>query len=101
MFSGGSYDEVARWLRNFLTSHAKREHPRAEVVLDDDDALEGRAYRARIRVSERVSEPIEFDYKDVADHRGTLAWCAALAQRTRAQVKRLLGAGSAGDARAR
>ena len=100
MFSGGSYDEVARWLKNFLTSHAKREHPRAEIVFDGDDALEGRAYRARIRVGDRASEPLEFDYKDVADHRGTLAWCAALAQRTRAQVKATLGAGTA-DARAR
>ena len=101
MFSGGSYDEVARWLKNFLTSHAKREHPRAEVVFDDDDALDGRAYRARIHAGGRVSEPTEFDYKDVADHRGELAWCAALAQRTRARVKALLTAGSAGDARAR
>ena len=101
MFSGGSYDEVQRWLRNFLTSHAKREHPRAEVVLDDDDALEGRAYRARLRLGDRLSEPIELDYKDVADHRGALAWCASLAERTRAQVKGLLAAGSAGDVRAR
>ncbi|HEY2994247.1 MAG TPA: hypothetical protein VGM22_15635 [Methylomirabilota bacterium] len=101
MFSGGSYQEVARWLKNFLTSHAKREHPRAEVVVDEDDALDGRAYRARIHVGERVSEPIELDYKDVADHRGTLAWCNALAQRTRAQVKALLGAGGTADARAR
>ena len=101
MFSGGSYEDVARWLHNFLTSHAKREYPRAEVVFDDDDALEGRAYRARLRVGERVGDPIEFDYKDVADHRGELAWCAALARRTRAQVKALLTAGSAGDARAR
>jgi len=100
MFSGGSYEEVSRWLKNFLTSHAKREHPRAEVVFDGDDALEGRAYRARIHVGDRVSNPLEFDYKDVAEHRGTLAWCAALAQRTRAQVKATLGAGTA-DARAR
>ena len=100
MFSGGSYDEVSRWLRVFLTSHAKREHPRVEVVLDDDDALQGRAYRARLRLGERMSEPIELDYKDVADHRGTLTWCNALAQRTRAQVKAILGAGTA-DARAR
>jgi hypothetical protein len=100
MFSGGTYEEVERWLKNFLTSHAKREHPRAEVLLDDD-ALEGRAYRARIHVGDRVSEAMEFDYKDVAEHRGTLAWCAALAQRTRAQVKPLAGAGSATDARAR
>ena len=101
MFSGGSYQEVARWLTNFLISHAKREHPRAEVVFDEDDALDGRAYRARIHVGERVSEPIELDYKDVADHRGTLAWCNALAQRTRGQVKGLLGAGGTADARAR
>ena len=89
-----------RWLKNFLTSHAKREHPRAEVVFDEDDALEGRGYRARLHVADRVSEPMEFDYKDVADHRGTLAWCAALAQRTRALVKTTRGAGTA-DARAR
>ena len=101
MFSGGSYDEVTRWLRIFLTSHAKREHPRVQVVLDSDDALEGRAYRARLRLGDRVSEPLELDYRDVADHRGTLAWCAALAARTRALVLGLLGAGSAGDARAR
>jgi hypothetical protein len=101
MFSGGSYEEVARWLHNFLTSHAKREHPRAEVVFDNDDTLEGRGYRARVRLGERVSEPMEFDYKDVADQRGTLAWCAALAQRVRAQVRALLTAGSAADARVR
>lgn len=101
MFSGGSYDEVARWLHMFLTSHAKREHPRVEVVLDDDDALQGRAYRARLRLGERLSEPIELDFKDVAEHRGALAWCAALAARTRAQARSLLGARSAGNARAR
>jgi len=100
VFSGGSYDEVKRWFRNFLTSHAKREHPRVEVVLDDD-ALEGRAYRARLRFGDRVSEPLELDYKEVADNRGTLAWCAALAARTRALARSLLGSGSAGDARAR
>ena len=101
MFSGGTYQDVERWLKNFLTSHAKRENPRAEVVLDEDDALDGRAYRARIHVGDRVSDALEFDYKDVAEHRGTLTWCAALAQRTRAVVKSLAGAGSAADARAR
>jgi len=101
MFSGGSYEEVHRWLKNFLTSHAKREQYRAEVVLDEDDALEGKAYRARIHVGDRVSAPVELDYKDVAEHRGTLAWCAALAQRTRALVKSLAGAAGAADARAR
>ncbi|HXD96894.1 MAG TPA: hypothetical protein VN646_10150 [Candidatus Acidoferrum sp.] len=101
MFSGGSYDEVARWLRVFLNSHAKREHPRVEVVLDEDDALRGRAYRARLRFGDRMSEPMELDFREVADHRGELAWCAALAARARAQARSLLSTGSAADARAR
>jgi hypothetical protein len=101
MFSGGSYDEVERWVRMFLISHAKREHPRIEVVLDDDEDLRGRAYRARLRFEGRVSEPIALDFPDVAEHRGALAWCAALAARTRAQARSLLPAGSASDARGR
>ena len=101
MFSGGSYDEVARWLHMFLTSHAKREHPRIEVALDEDDALQGRAYRARLGFGGRVSEPIELEFQEVAEHRGALAWCAALAARTRTQARGLLAAGSASDARAR
>jgi len=101
MFSGGSYEEVSRWLRVFLTSHAKREHPRIEVVLDEEDALQGLAYRTRLRFGDRVSEALELDFTDVADHRGTLAWCVALAARTRALARSLVGAGSAGDARAR
>jgi hypothetical protein len=101
VFSGGSYDEVARWLRVFLTSHAKREHPRVEVVLNEDDALQGRAYRAWLRLGDRVSGVIDLDYKDVADHRGELVWCTTLAERTRAVVRDLLGARSTGDARVR
>jgi hypothetical protein len=101
MFSGGSYDDVERWVRVFLTSHAKREHPRVEVVLDEDAALQGRAFRARLRLGERASEPIDLDYQDVAEHRGELAWCAALAARTRTLARSVLGAGSAGDVRAR
>jgi len=103
MFSGGSYDDVARWLKNFLTSHAKREQPRTEVLLDAGDEREGRSYGARLMLGERLGDPVEFDYREVAQHRGELAWCAALAARTRAQVKSLLGgaAGSAGNARAR
>jgi hypothetical protein len=89
-FSGGSYDDVARWLHNFLTSHAKREDPRAEVELDAGDEREGKSYGARIRLGEHVSDVIEFDYRTVADHRGELQWCRDLAERTR-QVVRDLG----------
>jgi hypothetical protein len=100
MFSGGSYDDVTRWLRNFLTSHAKREHPRAEVVFEAGDDREGRSYGARLRLDGRLSEPMEFEFQAVADHRGELAWCAALAERTRAQVRALVPRSPA-DARAR
>jgi len=89
MFSGGSCEEVGRWLANFLTSHAKRENPRAEVSLDAGDEREGRSYGVRLRVGRRLGPVIEFDYRDVADNRGTLAWCRSLAERTRAQVREL------------
>jgi hypothetical protein len=88
-FSGGSYEEVARWLHNFLTSHAKREHFKAEVDLDAGDEREGRSYGARIRVGEHVSDIIELDYRTVADRRGELQWCRELADRTRAVVTNL------------
>jgi len=79
MFSGGSYDDVSRWLRNFLTVHAKRDDPRMEIVMAAGGDLEGQGYGARVRLGDRLSEPMTFDYREVADSRGTLAWCAALA----------------------
>lgn len=99
MFAGGSYGDVARWLRNFLRSHAKREDPRVEVVLDAGDGREGLSYAARLRLGEQLSPPVELDYKEVADNRGGLAWCTALAQRTREQARALL-AGTTRDGRA-
>jgi hypothetical protein len=88
-FSGGSYGDVARWLDNFLTSHAKREQLKAEVELESGDEREGKSYAARIRLGEQVSEPVEFDYRTVAEHRGELAWCRDLADRTRHAVRDL------------
>jgi hypothetical protein len=81
VFSGGSYEDVARWLQNFLTSHAKREDPRIEVEMEAERDSD---YVARLRLGERRSRPIELAYRDVADNRGTLAWCATLARDTRA-----------------
>jgi hypothetical protein len=102
MFSGGSYEDVSRWLRNFLTVHAKRENPRMEIVMEAGGDLEGQGYRARVRFGDRLGEPLTFDYREVADNRGTLAWCAALALRVREQAHALLrAAASARDARAR
>ncbi len=89
MFSGGTYEEVARWLGNFLTSHAKRENPRAEVILDSREEREGRSYGIRFRVGSRLSSVCELDYREVAGNREKLAWCRALAERARASVREL------------
>ena len=90
MFSGGDYDEVARWLWNFLTSHAKREDPRIEVTVDSEGEREGQSYSATLALGERVTAPVEFAFRDVADNRGSLAWCSALADQTRALARQHL-----------
>jgi hypothetical protein len=97
VFSGGSYDEVARWLKMFLNSHAKREHPRVEAVLEDDEAREGVSYAARLVLGERKSPVMEFDYKVVAAHRGELAWCMDLARRVRREARMLLAGSASGN----
>jgi len=90
MFSGGDYHEVARWLWNFLTSHAKRENPRVEVLLDAEGDREGKTYGARLEFDGRVTPTVEFDFKEVADNRGRLVWCRDLAERTRRLAAELI-----------
>ena len=101
MFSGGTYDEVARWLRNFLTAHAKRVDPRVEVVLEHGDEREGKSYGARLRFGQRLSPAIEFDFPGVAANRRSLAWCSDLAERIRSLARDLVGDQEAADARRR
>ena len=55
MFGGGDYHEVARWLENFVISHAKREDLRAECVLDTSGVREGTSYGLRVKVADRLS----------------------------------------------
>jgi hypothetical protein len=86
-FSGGSYDEIERWLRNFLVSHAKRVDPRIEIALEAGDAREGVSFGARLRLADRTTALMELDFEEVAAQRGSLAWCAALAARVQ-QVAR-------------
>jgi hypothetical protein len=94
MFSGGSYDEVARWLWNFLAAHAKRENVHAEVEVEAGEEREGKSYAARVRLGERFAPPIEFEFAEVAQRRGDLEWCARLAARVR-EVVRDLGTAAA------
>lgn len=90
MFSGGTYPEVARWLWNFLTAHAKRVDPRFEVELDAEDEDEGKSYGARLSFLRRLGPAMEFEFREVADNRGSLAWCSALAERTRSAARELI-----------
>ncbi|HTY76447.1 MAG TPA: hypothetical protein VMI34_01410 [Candidatus Bathyarchaeia archaeon] len=92
MFGGGDYHEVARWLENFATSHAKREDPRAESALDAGRPREGVSFGVRVRLGEQLSPEIELAFSDVASHRGSLAWCQALADRVRGLVREVLAA---------
>jgi hypothetical protein len=94
VFSGGDYHEVARWLENFATSHAKREDLRAECALDTEGPRDGASYGLRVRVGERLSSEIELPFAEVASNRGSLAWCQAQAERVRGLVRESVGPGS-------
>jgi hypothetical protein len=85
----------------FLNSHAKREHPRVQTVLDDDDARENVSYAARLVLGERTSPLMEFEYKTVAAHRGELAWCTDLARRVRREARLLLAGSASGNVASR
>ncbi len=91
MFSGGTYPEVCRWLWNFLISHAKRVDPRVEAEVDADDEREGKSYGVRLRFGDRLSPVWEFDYKEVADNRGSLEWCRRAAEEVVARARELVG----------
>ena len=69
--------------------HCGRVRFRAEVDLESGDEREGKSYVARFRLGEHVADPVEFDYRSIADHRGELSWCRDLAQRTRESVRDL------------
>src|SRR5262245_18444053 len=100
-FSGGSYEEVARWLKNFLTSHANREDPRYEVGLETEGEREGTSYGAWLVFGEHRSALQEIAFKDVADHRGSLAWCTALADKTRGLAREVMAQAALPDVRPR
>ncbi len=95
MFSGGDYAEVERWLRLFVTSHAKRVNPRIEASVEVGDEREGKSYGVRLRLGERLSPLIELNYTEAAANRGSLAWCRALADRVQGLARDLLASAAA------
>jgi hypothetical protein len=94
MFSGGDYEEVGRWLRNFVISHVKRENPRVEAVVEMSGPFHGRSYGIRLSLAGRTlpapdRPPLEISFAEVARERGTLAWCQAWADRLQALAREL------------
>ena len=94
------YHEAGTWLAGFVRSHAKRESPRIEALLDTGGAREGHSYGVRLILDGRAaplpgSPPIELDFREVAEGRPRFAWCAALGERVRASARELLAAARA------
>src|SRR4029453_10360331 len=88
MFSGGDYEEVARWLRNFVAAHAKRENLRVEAVVDTEGPREGQSYGGGLRLGGGLrpappAPPVELGFPEVSQQRGSLAWCSGLAEQVR------------------
>ena len=91
------YDETGQWLASLARSHAKREDPRVEVLLDAGDAREGRSYALRLALEAhgtpvRTSAPVELAFSEAAEGRTRFAWCQAFGERIRALARELLGA---------
>ena len=94
MFAGGSYEEVARWLLVFLNSHAKRESPRIEAIVETGDARARKSFGVRLRLEERYEPPldrpaVDFSFQEVSAGKGSFPWCEALGKRVRAWARQL------------
>ncbi|HWC04992.1 MAG TPA: hypothetical protein VHF87_19745 [Methylomirabilota bacterium] len=90
-----SYEEAGAWLQGFVRSHAKREDPRIEVLLDAAGPRDGRSYGVRLALDDRLhpppgSPPMEFQFREVVEERTRFAWCAALGERVRTAARALL-----------
>jgi hypothetical protein len=89
--------EVGRWLKNFATSHARREHAGIVVRVEVDDGREGRPYGIRLVLGGRTqpppdAPPLELEFAEVAAGRSRFDWCEALAQRIRSEARTLAAA---------
>jgi hypothetical protein len=91
---------VARWLRNFVLAHAKRENLRVEAVVESEGPREGQSYGVRLRLGDALrpappASAVELAFPEVAQNRGSLAWCSGLADRVRGLAREFPVAGSA------
>ncbi|HEY7652290.1 MAG TPA: hypothetical protein VIG07_05665 [Methylomirabilota bacterium] len=82
-----------------MTAHAKRENLRVEAVVETEGPREGQSFGVRLRLGAglRPAPPapaVELGYPEVAQNRGSLAWCSGLAGRVRALARELSAARS-------
>ncbi|MFQ5899910.1 MAG: hypothetical protein ACE5JN_16930 [Candidatus Methylomirabilia bacterium] len=98
-YKGGSYEEVAGWLLKFVNSHAKRESPKVEGLVETSEGRKGESYGLRLRLGDRLLPPAdqppkELAYRGVSEGRTRFAWCDDLARRVRGWARQLLEAES-------
>ncbi|MFQ5946704.1 MAG: hypothetical protein ACE5NC_10725 [Anaerolineae bacterium] len=98
-YKGASYEEVVDWLLNFVNSHAKRESPRLEGMVETPEEREGKSYGVRLRLGDRLFPPADqppedFPYLGVSEGRTRFRWCDDLARRVRGWARNLLEAES-------
>jgi hypothetical protein len=86
--------EVGRWLLAFARSHAKREDPRLEAVLETGTGAQGAWCAVRLRLP--GLEPAgptatvgPLAHGDVAEGRTRFSWCEDLARRVRTAARGL------------
>jgi hypothetical protein len=100
--AAGERDDLARWLANFATAHAKREDPRVEVELGTPepghDVFHLRLRLGALREPAPPAAPLPLPRDEVERGHGRLDWCQALAARLREAARRL-GAAGQGTAR--
>lgn len=98
------YAEVGRWLRNFATSHAKREDRRIEAQVEMEGEREGRAYGLRLMLGSgpgaSVARPLtELAYAEVTEGRTRFAWCDTQARQIRDAARGLARQGHGRESR--
>ena len=52
--------------------------------------MKAKSYGARLSFRRHLGATVEFEFHEVADNRGSLAWCSALAERTKSLARELV-----------
>jgi hypothetical protein len=97
VFAGGSYEEVGRWLLVFINSHAKRESPRCQAIVEAGDERAGETFGLRLALGGSYHPPldqpaVELSYDEASAGKGSFPWCESLGKRVRGWAREMLAA---------